>query len=438
MNNRIIKLIALALINAISYHLAYIIFLHEVFEYAGFRYEIKSNYLILWTYFIAIFPILIVRKSNSLSSMGCVLIYSLSYVPIQMTLAFMWVREYQDLILAQAVMVVSMTALFWSAADDLEFNGDMCDNSIFFNPSFLVNIINVLTVIGLMFVLYEYRTVLKFVSFEDVYDLRSESSAISVSIFSQYFMMWLTYLLGPFYIARALIMRRRIDLVVGIFIGVVVYSASGSKIALLTPLLMMALNYINNDKGDFAVRFLATTSILVLSVALFVPNDGIFRWINSLFLLRLYGSNGWTAAVYYEYFSANYYTYYTHISPINAIFGGYPYGQNSLGQEISSFYFPDGDANFNAGFWASDGFAALGVIGVPLVTIFLIFYMRLVDFFAKGYSKKFLNLWWVGFLLCLMNVPFTTSLLSGGGLLFMIFLWFGKFDDESVRNGIKL
>ena len=97
-------------------------------------------------------------------------------------------------------------------------------------------------------------------------------------------------------------------------------------------------------------------------------------------------------AAYYEYFTGHALTFYTHIGPISAIFDAYPYGNNSLGQEIARHYFSANEANFNAGFWASDGFAALGIAGVPVVTFFVAVFMRVLDRVAVSHPKRFINL----------------------------------------------
>lgn len=438
MNRRAIKLIALASLNAAAYHLAYVLFLHAVFGYADFRYEPTAGVYLLWTYFVAVLPIVAARKSNSASAVGAALLYVMSYAPIQLTLTFIWAEKTLELVLVQAVMALSMVALFRSSTTDQLAPVTMATNyTTFVRHSPITITIYLMTCIGLLLVIIEYQSVMRLTSFEDVYDLRSDSGKVAAWTVTHYLAMWLTYIIGPFYIARAIFYARKFDWIIGALSLLVIYLAFGSKIALLTPLFMLVMKYIDNGRDEFAPRLLAAAGIFVVFISLAVPDDGILRWINSIFLLRVFGSNGWVGAVYYEYFSSHAFTFYTHIGPINAIFSTYPYGENSLGQVIAQHYFSN-EANFNAGFWASDGFAAMGIAGVLIVTLFLGAFMRVLDRLAIHYPMQFINLWLLGFWMGLMNAPFTTALLSGGGLLIVLFLWMARTPHHKTVSRTRI
>jgi hypothetical protein len=419
------KLLFLALLNATAYHYAYVAFLHEIFGYADFRYEQTSGSYLVWTYLVTSLPIIAVRKSQSPSSIGATLIYVFNYVPIQLTLTFMAANKNAPLAFTQAILMLSMIVLFRSSSgrplpDQKTINYKaLTQLNRFTVPIYL------LTALGLLLVYSEYHSVMRVASFEDVYDLRTQASGIAVWAITDYLAVWISAVFGPFYIARALFLGRRIDWVVGILCFLTIYLAFGSKGALMTTLFMLFLKYLQKYHGEFSIRLLLAVSTFVLFAALFIPHEGVWGWINSIFLLRVFGSSGWTAAVYYEYFSSHAFTFYTHIGPVNALLGGYPYGENSLGQEIAKHYFSN-EANFNAGFWASDGFAAMGTAGIPVVTVLLGLFMRLLDRLAFHFPAQFINFWLLGFWMVLMNAPFTTALLSGGGLFIAMLLWLAR------------
>lgn len=422
----------LALVNALAYHLAYVGFLHRVFAYADFRYEPTTAIYMLWTYIVAVIPIVAARKSNSPSAVGTALIYVMSYVPIQLTLTFLWAEKSLELALVQLVMALSMVALFRAPTSRKPESATRVTNYLVFTrTSPLTATIYLLTGIALLLAISNYHSIMRLTSFEEVYDLRSDAGGITTNTVTQYLVMWLSSVLGPFFIARAIFFSRKIDWIIGILSLLVIYLAFGAKIALFTPLFMLALKFIDNDHGDFIKRLLAIVGVFVIFISLVVPDEGILRYINSVFLLRIFGSNGWSGAVYYEYFSNNEFTYFTHIGPINAIFDAYPYEKNSLGQQIAQHYFSN-DANFNAGFWASDGFAAIGILGIPIITLVLAAFMRLLDRVASQYPTNFVNLWLLSFWMGLLNAPFTTSLLSGGGLLIVLFLLMGRVPHQKL------
>lgn len=427
---RVSMLVVLALVNAVAYHLAYVHFLHRVFGYADFRYEPTTASYLIWTYLVAVLPVIAVRKSNSPSAVGAALLYVMSYVPIQLTLTFMWAEKTLDLVLLQGVMTFSMMTLFRVPTSNRQASVKRkIFHSAFFRIGPVTTTIYLLTGIALLLVVTQYHTVMRLTSFEDVYDLRSEASEINVSTVTHYLTMWISYAIGPFFIARAIFFSRKDDWIIGISSLLILYFAFGSKIALLTPLFMLAMRYIDNGCNEFLMRLLSIVGIFLIFIVFAVPDEGVLRYINSLFLLRVFGSNGWTGAVYYEYFTSHSLTFYNHIGPINAIFEAYPYGNNSLGQVIAQHYFSN-EANFNAGFWASDGFAALGIAGVPIVTLFLAVFMRVLDRLAIGYPTRFINLWLLAFWMGLMNAPLTTALLSGGGLLILLLMWMGRLQQK--------
>jgi hypothetical protein len=424
MRNRTVKLLVLGLLNAAAYHYAYVDFLYVMFDYAGFHYEETSNAYLVFTYLVAALPLLASRESNEPSAVGSALIYGLSYVPIQLTFTFLWVEKTVELVSIQSLLALSMTVLFRTAAPAREGSlpYELGYGEVFFERNRMTTAIHVLSILGLALMLIEFHSIMKIVSFEDVYDLRGDAAEIQASTLTSYLMMWLTYCFGPFYIARALIRGRKQDWAAGMAILVLIYAATGSKLALLTPLFMFAMKYIENGRDEFLVRFLTVVGVSVSVLVLVIPQEGILRWVNAIFLMRVFGSNGWSAAVYYEFFSSHGFTFYTHIGPVNALFGGYPYGDHSLGQEIARFYLNSETANMNAGFWASDAFAAFGLLGIFVVTAFLCWFMKELDRMARYFPLRLINLWLLGFWMALMNVPLSTALLSCGGLMALFLL----------------
>jgi hypothetical protein len=183
---------------------------------------------------------------------------------------------------------------------------------------------------------------------------------------------------------------------------------------------------------QFLLKLLLSLTVGLLLIVEFIPDDGVLLWVKSILLVRVLGTGGWTMATYYDYFSSNGFTYYTHIGPINALTDAYPYGQYSLGQLIGLKYSGSVEANFNANFWASDAFAAMGVAGVPLVTAVLSAVFYFINRLASGYPTRFVVLWLSGFWLALLNVPLSTALVSGGGALILVLLWAARRPSNSL------
>jgi hypothetical protein len=187
--------------------------------------------------------------------------------------------------------------------------------------------------------------------------------------------------------------------------------------------IIYALHLLFGSGRNFLIRLMTAFTVAVIVVTLFLPDDGFFVWAKSILLVRILGTSGWTMSTYYDYFTTNGLTFYTHIGPINTFTNAYPYGEYSLGQVIGLYYSGSSDANFNANFWASDAFAALGIAGVPVITIVLCTVFFTINRAAKNHSTQFVFLWLAGFWLALLNLPLSVALLSGGGLITLALLW---------------
>jgi hypothetical protein len=174
-----------------------------------------------------------------------------------------------------------------------------------------------------------------------------------------------------------------------------------------------------------------------VAVVIILPNDGIGMWAKSILLNRLMASNGWVASKYLEYFTPERYTFYTHISPINKIFGGYPFEGLSLGQVIGIEYSGTILANHNASFWASDGFAALGPAGVLVITPFVVCLFYVINRIMSRLNSRFAVVWMSGFIIALLNVPLTTALLSGGGGVILFQAWLLTRNRMGVRVNVS-
>jgi hypothetical protein len=173
----------------------------------------------------------------------------------------------------------------------------------------------------------------------------------------------------------------------------------------------------------FLSRLLLVLVMLIAFVSFVVPGEGLGLWMKSILLVRVVGSGGWLFSKYFEYFPAGPLTYYSHIRPINALTGMYPFGDLSLGQVIGLEYSGTTQANHNASFWASDGIAALGPVGILVVTPFVAALLYAMNRIMANLDARFVVLWMCGFFVALLNVPLSTALLSGGGLIIFAQAW---------------
>jgi hypothetical protein len=264
---------------------------------------------------------------------------------------------------------------------------------------------------------------MRLVSFADVYELRADSADVTSNQLFNYLASWVSYCFISYFFARGVINKKKLHIGLGVIGSLVLYMATGAKASLLLlPLTIGVVTIWKNGPG-FLSRTLFSLVILIFILVFLLPDDGLFLWVKSIMLVRIIGSSGWTASKYFEYFDTNGYTYYTHIGPVNSIFNSYPYGNYSLGQIIGIEYSGSVEANFNASFWASDGFAAAGILGIFVVTLPLIFLLYLINRLTVSFQTRFVVAWNTGFFVAILNVPLSTALLSGGGIIILMLSW---------------
>jgi hypothetical protein len=421
-----LRLLLAAMLYSATFHYAYVVYVYPVFEYAHYNYIERMLPQIFLTYLHAAAPVVAYRSSTAPASFGVVLIFVICYVPAQLMLLFTLDRPFGELTLVQVSLAASMAILLWASSLG---GGDRAQAR---SERHLSAALRFLTVASMVLLVFYYHQHMRLVSFEDVYDLRFETNELVKSTLAGYLLSWLSYCFLPFYFARGVIRKSWGDFGLGFLGSLLIYLATGSKAAILMPLVIYSLHLLIGSGKDFLLRLMIVMTVVVFLVIELLPDEGVLMWVKSILLIRVLGTSGWTISTYYDYFSTNGFTFYTHIGPINALTGAYPYGEYSLGQTIGLFYSGSSDANFNANFWASDGFAAMGVLGIPVVTAIMVGVFYAINRIASGYSPRFVVLWLSGFWLALLNLPLTTALLSGGGGLTLFLLWANR-----VRLGTR-
>jgi hypothetical protein len=409
-----VKTALAALGHILAFDVAYRFYINPAFEYAHYELFPSTWTQLLVTYLLAMLPVVGARISNAPGAVGAAIIYALAFVPGQVMALHMWQGDALELILVQVALALSMTVVFWASRRGYREGVAL--------PERAHVLASALTVVAVLVIVVVFRDNMRFVSFEEVYELRAESNEVEAGSLVSYLVMWLPYALLPHHIVRWIFLRKHTDLALGLAASVVIYMATASKAAILTPAIVLIIERIVRSSPDFLRALVTGLAAAQAAIVALIPDEGVLMWVKSIVLVRILGTSGWTMSVYYDYFKSHGYTYYMHIGPLNALLRAYPYGDLPMGMLIGREYTQDEMANFNAGFWASDGFAALGLWGIPVVTVAVALVLVGINRAACGFSARFVSVWLAGFWLALLNLPLTTALLSGGGLLIMALL----------------
>jgi hypothetical protein len=427
-----IKTLLLACAYACAVHYAYLGYIYPTFEYAHYTYLEPSWPALLSTYALSVLATLACRENERPAQAAAGLIYVLCYVPAQLILLFTVERTYDALLPAQLALAFSMCAIFVAARTGPRPSGTL--------PVSLTRLdwaLGTITLTVILIIVATNREHMRFVSFEDVYDLRADANAAPQNVLLGYLSSWLSYSFISYFFARGLVTKRLPHAVLGFLGCVVLYMTTGAKASLLLlPMTAGVLMLWQQGKG-FVHRTMLGVIATILGLTLLLPNDGASMWVKSIVLVRVIGTAGWTVSKYLEYFSAHEYTYYTHIGPVGALFGGYPYGDYSLGQTIGIEYSGNPEANFNASFWASDGFAALGIAGIFVATAAMTALLYAINVFTAIFPSRFTVAWLTGFLVAMLNVPLTTALLSGGGAIILLIAWIISLGSRMPKPAVE-
>ena len=423
-----------ALLYSAVYIATYNRYLSEHFGYAGFTPYDRAPGFLLWSVVLTVLPVLFYRRVQGVAGVIAVLIYYILYVPIVLTFALGSSKAIDEIMILQMLFCLSMAALF--AADWVAIRPPI-------NLRTKLNLLPptlVLTIGITIWVVVEYWGNLRFVSFgAAVYEQRFANAELGTGIVIRYLSSWLSMLFAPLCLAFGIVARRPFYFVVGTAACVVTYLATAAKFALLLPLFFLAVAAVF---GGGRLRWLFPATCLLLSGAVVLlsrvqPGESAAFLVSSLLLYRILGNSGLLTVLYYDFFTFFPQTNYTHINIVGSVLGSYPYGNQGLGQVIGDFFFND-RTNANANFWATDGFAAAGALGLVAVSVLVAILFVAINAVTRGYNRHFVVLCFLPFTLSLLNTSVFSTLWSGGGLLLLAFFVFNRHDAtiaEAVSRG---
>jgi hypothetical protein len=252
--------------------------------------------------------------------------------------------------------------------------------------------------------------------------LRLASRDLKTNILNDYGQIWLANVINPMVMAIGLFRKKPILFLIGAAGQIVLFMTVAAKGWLLSifllPFMFLILNSKNNTLG---LRFIiGMSSLLILAIVLSFYASFYSLIIQNLIGFRLFSDPGFQTSVYSDFFSHNPWTYWSHLKGISS-FIEYPYNL-SINYLIGDFL---GDAvnSSNANAWATDGIAAMGVMGVPVVGLFMGVVFYILDCSAAGFDPKISGLSITMHGMALSNLSLMSSFLGGGILFNMILLW---------------
>jgi hypothetical protein len=417
---RYVMHIGLGLLYALVYIRCYVGFLNKHFEYAGFVLIPRDTMFLAVSFFIAVLPVVCYRGVRGVSSVIAVLIYFLLYVPIILTFALGSGQPLGEIVLVQVTFMFGMCLLF--VADVVVIRNPLdLDSGIDLMPAVLV-----LTCLSIAHTLAAYRGNLSFASFEEVYVQRSASETLGAGLVARYVSSWLSTVLVPLCFAYGLVTRRLVYLTAAVAACVILYMAAANKIMILLPFVYLGF-YLFTRKRLPAIYPILSSALSVVMVVLVAvaPLGRVALVTASIVLSRTIGTGGLLASTYYDFFSFHARTDYSHVNGIKLLTHPYPYGDLGLGQVVGQFYWSP-LMNANASFWTTDGIAAMGLLGVAVISAACALLFVVMNSVTRAYDTLFVSLCFLPFVTILLNQSLFSSFWSGGALFLLLFFLFNK------------
>lgn len=258
------------------------------------------------------------------------------------------------------------------------------------------------------------------IGLEDIYLKRAEVKNLELGKLS-YLISWIVSFFLPTIIAWSLVLKKYHYVFLLFLVYIFLYFTLGAKLYLFVMgYFLLAYGYIRSlDRSNL---FLPYSFSILLLMPILLQFDFLSA-TRSLYIgvinLRVFSIQGLAIPVYVEFFNSNPQTYFSHIS-IVSYFLDYPYG-NMISVVLEKKY---GLGNFNASYFVGDGFAALGYPGMIVITLLVSLFFYVFDVITHGRDHRFVILSVSVFVVSFSNVPFATSMLTGGGFLFFLYFIF--------------
>lgn len=430
------RVLAVSIVSTIVYiilfRVIYVEYLYPLFGYIGYKYNIATEYEETLSNILAFLPILFYRARKVPSDLIAILTFILIHIPTVITLQYHF-KDYNSIIVYQVAFTFAQTLFFLASWNKL--GEERCEK---YTDSISIKFLIVVGMLILIVLIAFFGDQLRFVSFSDIYKLRSDNDRFSRGYkLIGYFTNWAAFFFAPFFIAYGCLKKKYWICLIGCLCSLVVYMASGSKSAILMPFAVFPIYFLMaNKKMKSIVYFfpIVTMGVLLLFLLVLFVDNKLFYFVGTVLFMRTLGVAGWLASGYITVFNSYPYTYYSHIGIVNYFTGMYPFHNPSLGNAVWTIYRGRGvHTNANANFLLTDGFAALGIPGILLIAAFFYCVLIYTNRISNNHNIPFVMATLAGAILSFTNVSLFTTFLSSGFIFCILLFRFTKTREKEAE-----
>jgi hypothetical protein len=278
-----------------------------------------------------------------------------------------------------------------------------------------------------LWVLLVFGADLRIAGVTEIYDQRFLATDVGAGSLVGYAASMLAGSLNPFLLAVGLSQRRPVLLAAGALGQVLVFATAALRAVFLSILFIPAFYFLLRisklNMNIIGLAFASIASGLMIAINLIDPAENfILNQIVNLIYMRTFCMTGVLIGIYTEFFLTHPLTYYSHINAAGLLVP-YPYDAQ-VGLEVGLFLMPGSVLfNANASFWATDGMAALGYVGIVIAGALFRVFVLVADAAIPRRVLPAACAAMVPTLVGVANFSLFTNLLSGGAALLILLFY---------------
>lgn len=301
-------------------------------------------------------------------------------------------------------------------------------------------------VIFTIVLIVDFRSIMQFSNITDIYYQRFRAADIGNVGYITYLRTYYANVFTPALIVFGLTPKQRIYLLFGLGGSLITYMIDAQKNYLILPIIIGAVYYsLRNQRQPPTWTYTGAIAALVGLCSLLAERITLAAFFVDLVVTRAMAAPGQTFSQYYEYFSANGYTWWSNIKgPSLFVKPPAAYASDpkwpSLGQIVGEHYYGVASGmNSNASLFTGEGIAAGGPLGLAIIGLILAIYLRTLDLAARGWTTSFVMLVLVPVAMTLTNGHLSTTVLSfGGGFWLFVFIVMRPIQGLGVKKGSNM
>jgi hypothetical protein len=291
----------------------------------------------------------------------------------------------------------------------------------------------------------KFASLMKFVRFDEIYDQR-EIALEGTSVWLGYLQTYFATVVSPGVLAAGLCRRRPVLALMGITGSVLMYMIAAQRVVLVTPVAVVGVYFLASSRFQFLrmTTFpVLISAILTIACTAFYQESKLAMFGANTLVFRTFAMPGLMFSLYHDFFSENGYTLWSNVKgfasfiPVPDSLVNSSTQWPSLGHMIGEAVYNDPTVNLNANLFASDGLAGMGALGLVVVCLLLLYWLRVVDCSAEGWDSKFVIAVMCPVGLTLANVPLFTCMLSFGGIAWPVIFYVLKKKTEAKKEARK-